>query len=332
LSKIQRGITDGECLELLLTRSKESLPTVGGDDDESPREEPWTLTVTADISQLLTPDVRSCSAICITTQPTWESSMSVSKDKHAARSVEFLKALTMEDPTSRFQCTLPLSLTKPLQKTTIAVECELLTADDVVPPRRTHPKKPPRKFEDELRGELTEMVRAVCAEYEVLFKSTKMRPMLGVKDRGAQLLEVLSTAGVRHDFLERLKPVVQRAVASRFGRAPCSEEEKDKYLTELYSWLMNCVSQILSTYYAPVVAKEQEEIAKQRRDSSAHNPSGEAGAEKEHSQEVSEILEVLEELRVVAIDQEAMGEWTSTMTKNEDRVTEAVNWLVTSPE
>jgi hypothetical protein len=81
-----------------------------------------------------------------------------------------------------------------------------------------------------------------------------------------------------------------------------------------------------------VVAKEQEEIAKQRRDSSAHNPSGDTGAEKEHSQEVSEILEVLEELRVVAIDQEAMGEWTSTMTKNEDRVTEAVNWLVTSPE
>jgi len=146
-------------------------------------------------------------------------------------------------------------------------------------------------------------------------------------------------------------------VIVRFGRGPCDEAEKDKYLSELYSWLMNCVSQMLVKIYAPMVSEEQEEITRHRLEhkasitaslqqsikqhSSLHNikedqpdcgGSKQGVGQMDGSHEVAVMLEQLEDLRIVSLDLEAMDDWKSAMIKNEDRVTEAVNWLVTNPE
>jgi tetratricopeptide (TPR) repeat protein len=363
LAKLHKAVSEGECIEVHLTRNKvRGTPTLlqqhqqaeDGVEEVFKPEEPWIMLVTSDISQLLTADVTKCYAQNRIVQapvnmfkPTTGISKSKAKQLYATRMKEVAAVLDAEEESNRFKCEVPVILSRSFKQATIEVECQQLTADDVVPPRRVHPKKPPRKFEDELRGELVEMVRNVCEEYEVLFSgAAKVNKRLSVKEQGAQLLEVLTTAGVRHDFMERLKPVVQRAVMSRFGRAPYDEAEKDRYLSELYSWLMSCVSQMLVKIYAPMVAEEQEEIKRHRLErgnsmvtsGSVGNflirtvTSGDHSKLVNESQEMSVVLEQLEDLRVCSIDLEAMDEWKSAMIRNEDRVTEAVHFLVNNPE
>jgi len=78
--------------------------------------------------------------------------------------------------------------------------------------------------------------------------------------------------GVYHQFLERLKPRIQRVIRDRFAQRPeeDNEEALEEYLTQLYSFLMSEVGDLLGKHYAPEAAmeameKEQQALSPMKR-------------------------------------------------------------------
>ena len=61
-----------------------------------------------------------------------------------------------------------------------------------------------------------------------------------------QLLYVLNSTGLYHEFKERLKPRLQRIVRSRFDAKPDSPGALDRDITELYSFLMKETATVLN--------------------------------------------------------------------------------------
>lgn len=73
-----------------------------------------------------------------------------------------------------------------------------------------------------------------------------------------ELGATLRSAGVFHDFLERLKPRIQRVIRVQFAQQPAhgDPDALGEYLTQLYSYLMAEVSALLGSHYAPDAAQE----------------------------------------------------------------------------
>jgi len=370
-SSLRAALADGEALEVVCT-----MRGVGKKSGDAA----WSVLCSADPLDLLADDSVSAKAIPIVVLPTpipapdppaWFSK-AVDKGKKgsekgkreraasssseagpspavlAAQAQALSEAITGRPEGRAFRGVAEgLWLTSALRSAAAGNARSGLTADDVVPPRRAKPTKQPRDFKKELRQELGEMVRTVAEEYECLFpRGDAEAAGTAREEQQAILAKVVSCAGLKHDFQERLKPRVQRMVRSHFGHAPVDTDDLDFYLTQLYSALMAEVNGVLAGHFAQDLDQEKRQaeeraMAQRSRHKSlarakgtvteGANEGADESAEGSADSEVAEVEERLEDLRILAMDAEANADWKDAWTKNEDRVTEAVKRLGAMP-
>lgn len=248
-----------------------------------------------------------------------------------------------------------IALSRPLRKSMSGEKVLLgLTSADVVPSRRVIPTKPPRNFEQELRTELGDIVQLVAAEYVRMFPAQaaaansnhfpsgeaaldddynavgdEVKEPTGMVGRDGvpisvgrelqekQLLYVLNSTGLYHEFKERLKPRLQRVVRSRFDAQPDSPGALDRDITELYSFLMKETATVLNgTFTNAQHAAVEPQV---------ETPPGLLPVSQEVRLNAAE--EALEKLAILANDAEANGDWATAFLRHEDRVATAAKAL-----
>jgi len=160
-----------------------------------------------------------------------------------------------------------------------------LSTSDIIQPKSIGPEPVPRDVIAELRTELSDIMSQVAEEYAAMFLvDSHDAPPPSADLREKQFMYGLSTSGVYHLFKERLKPRVQRVVRTRFQSRPQNEHEQDRFLSELYTFLMNEVNHILHKRVVEAETKEQieSEPTNPQASEDEDSPAGKASKESVH--------------------------------------------------